>query len=139
MPGDHFIKDDAQRIQVGTGIGIDGLPAGLFRRHVVHRPQHIPQHGHLVRFQVCQPPVANLDLRPVPVEQDIFRLDIPVENTFLVCHCQPAADRLENANLFGERRQRAFRFVHPVQQRSAIHVFHYNVVRVNIRIHFRFN
>ncbi len=85
----HFVKDNPQREKVCPRIQV--LPQGLFRRHIGYRSDNHARecqrqidrsclgrgHGHLRRLG--QPEIEDLGLPP-PREEDVVRLDIPVDD-----------------------------------------------------------
>ncbi len=50
LPGEHFVKDDTEAVQVRTRI--EGLTGDLFRAHVARAAEHGPQRGQLGVFGV---------------------------------------------------------------------------------------
>gem|GEM_PF-3333025 len=80
--GQHFVEDDAQGINIGTAVSL--APRGLLGRHV-GRGADDPARGFPRREleRPGQPEIGHPD-PAVGVEQDVLRLEIPVDDSFLV-------------------------------------------------------
>ena len=101
MPGDHFVQNRPQRKNVGTGIG--RLTPDLLRGHVSYRAEHDAGggghhlHGRaLVRRrlrprQFRQSKIENL-YPPIVGDEDIFRLQIAMNDPFVVRRRQALRD-----------------------------------------------
>jgi hypothetical protein len=113
-PAQQVPQRRAQTVDVRPAVG--ALRIGrLLGRHVVHGPHHLPRAGKLVLLdpgglQAGQTHVQDLD-RPLLVQQQIRRLDIPVDHAALVGVLQPAS-RLQDAIQHLLQRQRALLFHH---------------------------
>src|SRR5690606_31442750 len=74
-----FVGDDSERVDVGAGGG--RMPAGLFRREVLHGAHHLSGGGewHLVG-DAGDAEVGDLDVA-VRRDQQVSGLDVPVHQT----------------------------------------------------------
>ncbi len=84
-PRQHLVKDGAQRVDVGEGPDLPGAAAGLLRCHVAGRADQVARlrpAGRVVQV-LGQAEVGDLG-RAVGGEQDVGRLQIPVDDTALV-------------------------------------------------------
>ena len=89
---EKLVKQHAQRIDVRTGVNVLRAHLGLFRTHVLGRPDKLAQLGierpvrQGLRDSFGNTEINNLDGR-FPVldgHQNVRRFDVPVNNAFLV-------------------------------------------------------
>ena len=121
--GEHFVKDHAERIDVGAMVGCLGSRV-LFRGHVVRRADSLllvwravaPQH--LGDAEVGDFHLAGL------VEQQVFRLDVAVDDCMIVRVLQRVADwRHDGQGLFRLQPARA----EELAQVHAVNILHQQV------------
>ncbi len=119
FPGEHFIKDYAERPDVRPVIHL--LPPGLLGRHVAHRPHGRPflsdQGG---SRDPGQPEVHDLGLA-LRRDHDVGALDVPVDDPFDVGFLEPFGDLSRDLQgLFELERAR----VDPLPQALAFDIGH---------------
>ena len=78
-PGQQFVGDDADRIEVG--MRVDFGAEKLFGRHVMRRAEHVADLRQVGRLDARDAEVADLDAA-VAVDEDIRRLDVAVHDAF---------------------------------------------------------
>jgi hypothetical protein len=111
LPGQHFVKDDAQTIDVGAGIDAVPLAAGLFRAHVRRSAGEL-RAGAEVHVAQSHAEVGHHG-PALFVEQDVGRLDVAVDQAAAVSvvhglgHLgdEPRCFRAGEASLFEPRPQ----------------------------------
>ena len=102
----------AEAVDVGTLIGILGVQS-LFRGHVIDRPHHrsgsrqFKLRRPLMRFflfllEPCQPQIENLD-HALLVEQQVGRLDVPMDDAFVVGVFQTSGRLQDEIDRLGNR------------------------------------
>ena len=102
--GKHLVEDGAERENVGTRVS--RLAAHLLRRHIADCPHDSSSVGSrdLLRGrfagsigfragELCQTEIENLGA-PIVSDKNVFRLEIAMDNAFLMCCGQSARDLL---------------------------------------------
>ena len=94
--GEHFVEHHAQRVDVRAVVHVCGL-LDLLRRHVVRRAHDLPVAGERGVAAASRPEDLGDaevgDLHPaLLVEQDVLRLDVAVDDAFVVRELERLAD-----------------------------------------------
>ena len=103
--GEHFVEHDAQRVDVRSAIECN--PLHLLRRHVMRRADHLPRFGQRgVLDGLGQTEIGDQDLPP-PVDENVLRLEIAMDDALIMRRLQPLADLPEDVD---DARQRQASF-----------------------------
>jgi hypothetical protein len=118
----HAVEDAAEAEQVAAVI--DLFAGGLLRGHVLGRAGDGPVHrqGRLATDQARQAEVEDLHPPALPLQPDVGRLDVAVDQPLLVGRRQPLGDFAADAEGVGQR-QRPLA-LQPVLQRLAFEQHH---------------
>ena len=129
FPCEHFVKDDAQGVNVGPVIHELGF-LDLLRGHVMRRPHHVarlrqPSRPGIYPYQPGQAEVG--DLHPARfVQQDVLRLDVAMNDALVVRELE----RLANLRHDGQRlARRQLALGQQVPQCHPIDELHQEVVK----------
>jgi hypothetical protein len=129
FPGEHFIEDDAERIDVGSVIHL-GRSLQLLGRHVMRGAQGRARPGErdLLRRGADQLGDAEVgDLHTaLGIEQDVLRLDVAVQNALFVGVLQRLTDLRHDGQRLSRREPPG---PHRLAQVHAIHELHEQVVK----------
>ncbi len=124
--GEQAVIGGAQRIDVGAGV--QGLGLALLGTHVIRRPDHLSGQGQLLGTGHCafgEAEIGQLD-RALRVEQQIARLDIPVNHSRGMRGGQPLAGIRQNSRGFQRRKGAAL--LQGLGEVTPFHQLHDNVV-----------
>ena len=91
-PGQQLVQQHTEAVDVGAGVDVEPGHLGLFGRHVLGRPDHLPKLGEqgllgqFGRRRLGDSEVDHLRHRDPVVQrhQDVRRFQVPMDHTFLV-------------------------------------------------------
>ncbi len=138
LAGEHLVKDDTEGVNVRPVVHGSGI-IDLFRRHVIGSANHLAGlcHGGGTRLGALSCPggfsenLRNAEIRNLhataPVQDDVFRLDIPVHDALVMRVLQRIADlRNDRQRLPGRNPAR----LKELPQRDSVHKLHDQVKHV---------
>jgi hypothetical protein len=128
----HFVKNDAKRILVGTTVHF--AADRLLRAHVSRRAHHHALLGDAGSGVVLHPRDAEVgDHRRVGVaEEDVVGLDVPVDHAVVMGVLKGVGDLHHDADEVGEREPTG---AHAFAENAAFQEFHHDVIAVVVLHH----
>ena len=126
-PGEHFVERDAQRKNIRALIDVGRPAAGLFRRHVLRRADHLAgrRQMHLSVIHFLRDAEVGDMHTPGLVEKDVAGFDVAMNDVVFVCVLQRVGGLPDNFQRFTWRERT---FGQPLSQRFAGNVIHREIV-----------
>ena len=126
LAGEHLVQHDADRVDVGTGIGLIAL--GLLGADVMHRADGFVADGLALRAGEARNAKVHHLNGAVRQQHDVLRLYIAVDDALGVCVLQGAEHLCGKVySLFPGQGTAALLEV--FLQRNAVHILHHNVLQ----------